>query len=104
VEKSEIKEECPTNILFTWDDKLIKTRTNNTMIIHSVQTWYKLWSPLEQGHFLPPKTPLWGRLLSMCHQNNNFKTWADKGIKLLEHCFDGDALMSFEQLKIRYEL
>lgn len=40
----------------------------------------------------------------MCHQNKNFKIWAEKGITLLEHCFDGDVLMSFEQLKNKYNL
>jgi len=47
MEKSELKEECPVSILYAWDDKQFKTRTNNPMIIHSVQTWYKLWSLLH---------------------------------------------------------
>lgn len=38
MEKFEMKEECPTNILYTWDDILIKRKTCNPMIIHSVQT------------------------------------------------------------------
>ncbi len=105
MEKFEMKEECPTNLLYTWDDILIKRKTSNPMIIHSVQTWNKLRSLLGQANFLSPKTPLWGnRMLPMCHQNKNCRIWFEKGITHLEHCFDDGILMSFEQLKKKYNL
>jgi len=72
MEKSELKEECPVSILYTWDDKQFKTRTNNPMIIHSVQTWYKLWSLLGQGNYLSPKTPLWGNRLLYVSSKQTF--------------------------------
>lgn len=98
METFEMKED--TNILYAWDGKLIKTRTNNPMIIHSVQIWNKVQLMLGQEAFLSPKTPLWGdRLLPMCYKNKNVKIWADKRITHLEHCFDDGVLMSFEQLK-----
>ena len=44
--------------------------------------------------------PLWNnRLIPMFFQNSNFRPWSDKGITLLEHCYEEGVLMSFNQLK-----
>ncbi len=60
IERTEMKEETPTDLLFKWDKKTIKTATDNPLIIHSIQVWYKLGDFFKLEGFLSPKTPLWG--------------------------------------------
>ncbi len=104
IELCELKENDPSDILYKWDEKLIK-KIRNPMITHTVCLWVRLQQTLGQKGTLSPKTPLWNnRLLPKCFQDKHFKKWADKGISRLEQCFEDGILMSFEQLKIKYNL
>lgn len=85
--------------------KTTKTATDNPLIIHSIQVWYKIRELLKIEGFLSPKTPLWGnRLLPMILQSGNFRSWQEKGISRLEHCYKDLVFLSPGQLKEKYSL
>ena len=105
IEKLEVNDDTWAELFYKWDRKSIKTITDNPLIIHSVLAWCKLHELFGRGGFLSPKTPLWNnRLIPMFFQNSNFRPWSDKGITLLEHCYEEGVLMSFDQLKQKYHL
>ena len=105
IEKLEVNDDTGAELFYKWDRKSIKTITDNPLIIHSVLAWCKLHELFRRGGFLSPKTPLWNnRLIPMFFQNSNFRPWSDKGITLLEHCYEEGVLMSFDQLKQKYHL
>ena len=52
--------------------KTIKTATDNPLIIHSIQLWYKICELFKIEGFPSPKTSLWGnKLLPMILESGN---------------------------------
>lgn len=105
IEKTEIKEETPIDLVYKWDIKLVKKETDNPLIIHLVQTWGKLQQLFGHEHFLTCKTPLWRNgLLPHFLNSKHFSEWSKKGILRLQHCYKDGVFMSFEQMKQEYDL
>lgn len=105
IERLDINETTPSDVLYKWDGKSIKTITHNPFIVHSVQTWLRLHKMFRHNGPLSPKTPLWGnRLIPILYQNRGFESWSLQGITRLEHCYKDEVFMSFQQLKDEYQL
>uniref|UniRef100_A0A3Q3BNZ9 Reverse transcriptase domain-containing protein n=1 Tax=Kryptolebias marmoratus TaxID=37003 RepID=A0A3Q3BNZ9_KRYMA len=105
IETIEIQEKMPMDFLYKWDNKTIKNETDNPLIIQTVRIWYKIRKMFRLEGFLSPKTPLWGnRLLPKIFQSGNFRSWQEKGICRLEHCYEKKVFMSLQQLKEKFDL
>ena len=104
IEMHALQETMASEFIYKWDPKTL-AKSKNCFSIQSIKTWYEVRKILNCTTVLSPKTPLKKNgLLPMFVGNRIMENWYVKGIKLLEHCYKDGQLMSFEQLKRKYDL
>lgn len=99
-----LKEDVFGDFIYKWSPKMISKKTDNPILRHLVKIWWETHGSLGLNVGLSPRTPLrQNGLIPMTLNNKILATWYQKGIHHLEDCYDG-VLMSFEQLKRKYDL
>ena len=105
IEMCDFDEEVKSHLIYKWNPKNIISKAKNPHTIHLIKSWYEVHKIIGMKADLSPKTPLWkNKLIPIFSDNNIFKLWHDKGIIYLEQCYSNGTLMSFEQLKAKYDL
>lgn len=99
------EEDMISDFVYKWNTNNIGTKTKNPLTIHSIRSWFEVHKIIEMKIDLSPKTPLWkNNLIPMFSDNKIFKLWHNKGIVYFEQCYNNKTLLSFEQLKAKYDL
>lgn len=100
-----LKEKMPGDFLYKWTPRTITTRTDNPVLAHFMKIWYEVHKCLGLETSLSPKTPLrQNELIPMTLDNRILEVWHQKGIHYLEDCYDNGSLMTFQDLRRKYEL
>ena len=100
-----LKEGASSDFIYKWNSKTISNGTDNPILKHFIKIWYEVQKNLGLSLRLSPKTPVrQNGLVPMTLNNKILETWHDRGIQHLEDCFDKGRLMSFEELKRKYDL
>lgn len=79
--------------------------TENPILSHLIKIWYEMHKCIGQRFGLSLKSPLkQNQLIPLTVNNKILETWNQNGIRILEDCFEKGSLMTFEQLKGKYNL
>ncbi len=100
-----LKENAPAEFVYKWTPTTISSRTDDPILTHIIKTWYEVLKCIGLENNFSPKTPLkQNRLIPMSLDNKTLETWHQKGVGYLEDCYENGSLMSFEDLRKKYDL
>lgn len=100
-----LKENTPADFIYKWTPTIISRRTDNPVLIHIIKTWHEVRKNIGLKNIFSPKTPLkQNELIPMSVDNKILEIWYQKGIRHLEDCYEDGSLMSFEDLRRKYDL
>lgn len=100
-----LKENTPADFIYKWTPTIISRRTDNPVLIHIIKTWHEVRKNIGLKNIFSPKTPLkQNELIPMSVDNKILEIWYQKGIRHLEDCYEDGSLMSFKDLRRKYDL
>lgn len=94
-----------SNLLFIRKGAFLKSACTNPITIYTIKTWHavrkweggsqftSIFTPICDNPDFPPGV-----------MDNNFQTWVNKGISTLHKLLGGSTMMSFSQLKRKYDI
>ncbi len=98
-----LKGNVPADFIYKLTPGTISTRTDNPVLIH-IKTRHEVRKSLGLKNSLSPKTPLrQNELIPMSLVNKILEVWHQKGVYYLEDCYENGSLMSFENLRRKYD-
>ena len=85
--------------------KDLKTLTHNPFVKNTILVWYEVHKHIGEIPVLSQFTPIWGNSdFTPGKQDLGFKIWANKGLNKIADLFNNKILMSFEELKQKYDI
>ncbi|KAL7372002.1 hypothetical protein ABVT39_008308 [Epinephelus coioides] len=100
-----LKENVPADFIYKWTPTTIFRRTDNPVLTHIIKMWHEVRKKIGLKNIFSPKTPLkQNELIPMSVDNKILETSHQKGIRHLEDCYKDGCLMSFEDLRRKYDL
>ena len=103
-------EQCTTSHLplnsYLYSAKLkeLKKFTHNPFVNNTIKVWHEVHKYRGETPVLSQFTPIWGNSgFTPGTRDMGFKIWADKGLLIIADLFDNGILMSFEDLRQKYE-
>lgn len=100
-----LKENVPADFIYKWTPTTISRRTDNPVLTHVIKMWHEVQKNIGLKNIFSPKTSLkQNELIPMSVDNKILETWHQKGIRHLEDCYKDGCLMSFEDLRRKYDL
>lgn len=84
---------------------ILKKLTSNPFVKHTVIVWHEVLNYLKENAALSRFTPIWGNKHFTPGTNDlGFKIWANKGINKISDLYDRDVLLSFTDLKQKFNI
>ena len=91
--------------LYSTKLKELKKLTHNPFVKNTILVWYKVHKHKGEIPVLSQFTPIWGNsVFTPGKQDLGFKIWANKGLSKIADLFDNNTLMSFEDLRLKYDI
>uniref|UniRef100_A0A3P9K8G4 Reverse transcriptase domain-containing protein n=1 Tax=Oryzias latipes TaxID=8090 RepID=A0A3P9K8G4_ORYLA len=87
--------------------KKLRKETKNPILKHMIHIWFRVLNYMNQTQPLSQYSPIWGnKFFTPGRADATFKIWAAKGLSAIRDLYspDSDIMMSFEELKNKYDL
>ena len=105
IELDKIGEIIPEDFIYKWEPKLIRGVKDSPLLKHLIGLWNKINFEEEIKKSLLARRSLnQNRLIPFTMDNQLLYRWYHKGIRYIGDCFEKGILMSFEQLKNKYQI
>uniref|UniRef100_A0A671X7A5 Reverse transcriptase domain-containing protein n=1 Tax=Sparus aurata TaxID=8175 RepID=A0A671X7A5_SPAAU len=91
--------------LYSDKPKDLKKSTQNPFVKNTIQVWYEVHKHRDETLLLSQFSPIWGNgHFAPGKSDMGFKIWADKGICKIADLFDKNVLMSFDEVRQKYDI
>lgn len=95
----------PFLYIYSADKKLLSKQTQNPFLRNTIKIWYDIHNYLKETPPLSRFTPIYGNSnFTPGKADAGFKIWFNQGIKNVCDLYQNDSLMSFEQLKNKFDI
>uniref|UniRef100_A0A8C6SR27 Reverse transcriptase domain-containing protein n=1 Tax=Neogobius melanostomus TaxID=47308 RepID=A0A8C6SR27_9GOBI len=85
--------------------KSLRRQVTNPFLKNSINTWYKAHEHVGDMPSISQFSPIWGNtLFTPGRADGGFKIWADKGVQKIGDLYEGGALLTFNDLCLKYSI
>lgn len=94
-----------TAYIYSDSCKNLKKNTSNPFVRNTLMVWHEAQGVLGRIPLISRFSPIWGNAgFSPGKNDGGFREWAGKGVKQIMDLYRGESLMSFNEIKERYNV